>query len=172
MLVRRLVLLALCALLTACALTRTPVPPATSTLAAWSGRLSMRAQASETASTPSTFNAQFDLQGSPQGGALQLFGPLGTTLAEVSWEAGFARLRIRGESREYADLDALMTDLLGINLPTQALFAWLKGDALAPPGWQVNLSEHAHGRISALKLSVPRAQFTLLFQAQRLGGAP
>ena len=110
-------------------------------------------------------NAQFDLQGSATSGALRLFSPLGTTLAQVNWRPRAARLLSRGEAQDFADLDALMTHLLGINLPSEALFAWLRGEAATATGWQVDLGEHANGRISAARLAAPKAQLTVLFEA-------
>lgn len=169
---RQLVLLAGAVLIGGCAVIRPPSKSDASEPRAWSGRLAVQAQAPDASADAWTFSAEFDVQGSAQAGELQLFSPLGTTLAEVSWQANAARLRSRGQVRDFADLDALMSDLLGVSLPSQALFAWLKGQWVKPTGWDVDLSQHAIGRISASKFSEPKARLTLVFQAHPNAGQP
>ena len=41
----------------------------------------------------------------------------------------------------------------GATLPVASLFAWLKGNEPATPGWQVDLRELVNGRLNAKRLA-------------------
>lgn len=138
----------------------------------WQGRLSMRAQTAGSNADVSVFNAQFELQGSAHSGSLLLLTPLGTALAEITWRRDEAQLISRGEIRRFANVDVLISELLGVDLQVDALFAWLRGQALRPQGWQVDLSQHAKGRISASKPGVPQAMVTLLIENNKPSATP
>jgi len=115
-------------------------------------------------STPGqSFSAAFELQGNPAQGELQFFTPLGSTAAALSWSPAGALLRARGETRAFNDLTQLTNTLLGTDVPVAALFAWLDGQPQAVPGWQVDLSQRAQGKIQAHRTSpAPAAELRVL----------
>lgn len=159
---RRLAVLALAgAWLTGCA------PPLRQTREAtaaqhWSGRLALQVDQEGAQS----FSAAFVLTGSPQTGSLQLFSPLGSTLAELQWQAGLARLTTGSEQRESGSLAQLAQELTGTELPIEALFAWLRGEAVQSAGWQADLSRLADGRLVATRHQ-PAPQATLRVVLER-----
>jgi len=120
----------------------------------WSGRLALQIQ-SEPAQQMS---ASFELQGSAEQGDMVLLSPIGTSLAKLSWTPHLAWLE-QGEKRtQNTNLQSLSEQLTGTALPISALFEWLAGRAAAAPGWQVDLSAHADGRLSAhRKTPLPEA---------------
>lgn len=125
----------------------------------WSGRLSLQVEA--TPSAPSQrLTAGFELRGGPSAGELVLQNPLGLRLAMLRWQPGLAEL-LHGERHETAaNLDDLLQTLTDTALPIGALFGWLRGEPMAQDGWQVDLSQHALGRLTAQRL-VPAPQATL-----------
>lgn len=141
------------ALLTACS-TPPPLHPSTDPQnLAWSGRLGL--QIHDPLSTEKTFSAAFHLQGTPEAGQLDIFNPLGSQVAQLQWQPGSALL-IQGTQRTNSEsLAALLRQSLGTELPIQALFSWLQGDPIQVTGWQVDLSRHAQGRITAQRISPP-----------------
>ncbi|MCK6426978.1 MAG: outer membrane lipoprotein LolB [Burkholderiaceae bacterium] len=88
-----------------------------------SGRLALQVEGDASRS----FTAAFELYGSPAQGRLDLLGPLGTLQGRAEWSAGRARLHSGDEQRDYDSLAALGQDLLGEDLPIEALFDWLAG---------------------------------------------
>jgi outer membrane lipoprotein LolB len=141
---RRVLALALsCALLAAgCATPRmTPVDAN----AYWSGRMAIQVLKDP----PETLSAGFELQGSAQAGEMVLLSPIGTTLARLEWTPQGARLAQGQQQVESTNLQRLGARLTGTELPIAALFEWLAGRTAEAPGWQVDLSAHAQGRISA-----------------------
>jgi outer membrane lipoprotein LolB len=150
-------LLGMAALLSACAVPHAPGGPE---LKVWSGRLALRVESDP----PQSFSAGFDLRGTPAAGELQLSTPLGSTVAEVRWSAQGAELRQGQEVKRRASLDELTTELSGTALPVGALFGWLRGEHVDPPGWIADLSMHSEGRITARRTSpLPGAELRLLF---------
>lgn len=123
---------------------------------AWSGRLGLQVQDEQAQS----FSASFQLQGTPERGSLDIFNPLGSQIAKLDWQPGAAQLRQGDQLRTSASLDELLQLSLGTALPVQALFSWLQGHNASAPGWAVDLSRHAEGRITAQRLS-PTPQATL-----------
>ena len=121
-----------------------------SKIAFWSGRLSLQVdQAPE-----QSFAAAFELKGSAEQGELNLFSPLGSTLAVLRWQPGSATLAGVGEVRRFDSLDALVGQATGTPIPVAALFDWLAGAATPVPGWQADLSQlQANGRINARRVS-------------------
>ena len=148
--IRRLLALALLlALLAGCATPRRPdVPPG---VQAWSGRLSLNVDGAQ------PFSAGFELKGTPASGELTLFTPLGGTAGVLTWQPGSATLRSGKETRQFASLDALVTEVTGTPLPVVALFDWLEGKATEVPGWQVDVSQVGEGRLRAQRSSPPPA---------------
>lgn len=112
---------------------------------------------------PQSFSASFELRGSPQAGSLQLFTPLGSSVALISWQPGSALLQQGRAQRTSTSLDELVRDTLGTSIPVPALFAWLQGQNQAEDGWSVDLSRHADGRIAATRHSpAPAASLRLI----------
>jgi len=125
----------------------------------WTGRLLLKAD-----TEPATqFSAVFELNGSPEHGQLALSTPLGTTLATVHWQTGWAELHGTGSVKRFADLDALTEALTGTHLPVTALFAWLRGNGVNADGWQADLSALDSGRLTAKRLDPqPQAEIRLV----------
>lgn len=143
---------------------RNSAAPDSATAPFWSGRMALQIQPdSPVASQERSFSASFELRGSPQAGSLQLFSPLGSSLALLSWQPGSATLQQGSDSRSSASLDELVRDTLGTDLPIPALFAWLHGQDQAAQGWNVDLSRWDQGRLQALRHSpAPQASLRLV----------
>ncbi len=129
-------------LLTACA---TPQPQISAPGADFSGRLAVQVLKDP----PESLSASFELQGSAQSGQMLLLSPIGTTLARLQWQPEFARLEQGQQQIDSTSLQQLTTRLTGTELPIRALFEWLAGRPADAAGWQVDLSQHAQGRITA-----------------------
>ena len=151
-------------------------PPASGDVLA--GRLVL--QISPGAHTPAQqWSAGFELRGSAQAGELDLTSPLGTTVAQARWRPGQAELDQGGERRAFPDLGELSRQLLGENVPLEALFDWLRGrpwpaashertaQGFVQQGWSVDLSGLGEGRLTARRDQAP----TILLRA-RLEVAP
>lgn len=125
----------------------------------WSGRLGLIVDSDP----PEQFHAGFDLVGNPASGQLDLYTPLGSTLASLEWHPGIAVLREGGRTQQFDSVDALAAAAVGTSVPVRALFAWLRGVPQAVDGWQVDLSELAQGRLQARRLQpLPQAQLRLI----------
>lgn len=122
---------------------RTPTDPNTY----WSGRLAIQILKQP----PESLSASFELQGSAQKGEMVLLSPIGTSLARLDWTPLGARLTQGNEQVESTSLQQLGARLTGTELPIAALFEWLAGKPAQAPGWQVDLSAHAQGRITAAR---------------------
>ena len=129
-------------LLTACA---TPQTQTSDHGADFSGRLAVQVLKDP----PESLSASFELQGSAQSGQMLLLSPIGTTLAQLQWQPGLARLEQGQQQIDGSSLQQLATQLTGTELPILALFEWLAGRPAEAAGWQVDLSQHAQGRITA-----------------------
>jgi outer membrane lipoprotein LolB len=129
-------------LLTACA---TPQPQISAPGPDFSGRLAVQVLKDP----PESLSASFELQGSAQSGQMLLLSPIGTTLARLQWQPGLARLEQGQQQIDSSSLQQLATQLTGTELPILALFEWLAGRPTDAAGWQVDLTQHAQGRISA-----------------------
>src|SRR5574344_141948 len=159
---------ALTALLSACS---TPLPssvperPAAAVTQQWSGRLALQIAADGPDASAQALSARFDLQGSAAQGRLDVFSPLGTQVAALSWGQGWAQLQQGEQLRQSDSLAELVRLSLGADIPIPALFAWLQGQALQATGWQVNLSQYAQGRITAQRWTpAPQAQLKIILQ--------
>lgn len=125
----------------------------------WSGRLALTVAQDP----PEQLHAGFELEGTPDSGRLDLFSPLGSTLASLRWQPGQARLEQGRQQHEYESLDALATAATGTALPLRALFAWLRGIPEAAEGWTVDLQRWADGRLSAQRLQpAPAAELRIV----------
>lgn len=145
----RFLLLIAITLIAGCAdFTRAPGPNGTKN-DFWQGRIAVRV-----AATPAqAFSANFEMQGSAQNGRMELTTALGTTVARMQWGPAGAELLASGSRHTYPSLADMTLDTMGAELPVEALFAWLKGQAAAAQGWQVNLGEWDAGRITAQRVS-------------------
>ena len=129
-------------LLTACA---TPHAKVSTPGADWSGRLAIQVLKDP----PESLSAGFELQGSAQSGQMVLLSPIGTTLARLQWQPEFARLEQGQQQIDSTSLQHLAKGLTGTELPITAMFEWMAGRPADAVGWQVDLSQHAQGRITA-----------------------
>ena len=111
----------------------------------WSGRLALKADGD----APQSWTASFELLGTPEQGSLDLFSPLGSTVAHLEWTPDQALWQARGETRRYATLAQLAADATGTPVPIAALFHWLQGQQPELPGWQADLSQLDNGRLTA-----------------------
>lgn len=128
--------------LAGCAIPNRQTAPAT---AFWAGRIGLHIQSQP----PQNLSASFELQGSAECGELLLLSPLGSTLAQLNWTPQTVRLMQGTRQWTSGNLDQLTEQLTGTPLPVAALFDWLQGQATAPTGWQVDVSQWAQGRIQA-----------------------
>lgn len=145
-----------------------PTVPAASATAEqtglWQGRLGLQVFEADGSVTQS-FSASFVLQGSAQQGLLEVFNPLGNQVARLQWQPQGAWLEQGQQRLESAHLADLVQRSLGADVPIHALFAWLQGQQAHAPGWQVDVSRHAQGRIQAQRLQpLPRVQLRLVLQ--------
>ncbi len=133
-------------ILTACA-TRLP-PPTTPDALFWSGRMALNI-----ASTPAqSISAGFELKSQQQNGELQLFSPLGSTLAKLQWTPGKASLEQGGELWQDSSLDTLLIRLTGTALPIAALVDWLQARPTQVEGWRADLSQISSGKLRVISL--------------------
>jgi len=158
-LARRWALAGVVALLAACA--TPPKPVAAPGEQAFSGRMALTVEGQANQS----FSAGFELKGAPQAGELTLTNPLGGTVAVLSWSPGNATLRSNGTTRQFESLEALAQEATGAPLPVASLFDWLAGTATPVPGWQVDVSQVAQGRLRASRTDPPPpADLRLVFE--------
>lgn len=157
----RFALLLTLVLLGGCALPPpTPQPPDAGT-AVWRGRLALRVDSEP----PQSFFAAFELRGQASDGELQLFSPLGTTLARLQWSPRSATLRNNGESRQFDSLDALATQATGAAIPIAALFDWLRGRDVQADGWAADLTQLNEGRLLARRsVPAPHSELRLILE--------
>jgi outer membrane lipoprotein LolB len=133
-----------------------------------SGRLAVRVEARDQAPAKS-MSANFDLQGSPSTGQLNLSSPLGSVMAQARWSSDLAVLRTPDTETSFANLDELTQNMLGESLPVAALFDWLRGRpwSQAPSqlatdpagfeqlGWRVDTSRLDAGWLIATRNQAP-----------------
>ena len=119
----------------------------------WSGRLGL--QVRDPLGPEQSFSAAFHLQGNPEQGRLDIFNPLGSQIAQLQWHPGGALLIQGDRYTPSQSLQELLRQSLGSALPVQALFSWLRGQPADAEGWQVDLTRHAEGRITAQRTSPP-----------------
>jgi outer membrane lipoprotein LolB len=97
--------------------------------------------------------AGFALSGSPSRGELQLFSPLGNTLAVLTWTPTAASLRHEAQEQTSGSLDDLVTQATGTEIPVRALFDWLGGQPAEVAGWQADLSQLPEGRLQVRRVT-------------------
>jgi outer membrane lipoprotein LolB len=135
-----------------------------------SGRLAVKVDG-EGGAAPRSVSAAFELQGDPRTGRLNLSTPLGSVLAQARWAPGSVVLVTPQGEKQFADLDALTSEILGESLPVAALFDWLRGrpwpgapsTPSAPPaeagftqlGWVVSIAKLDEGWVTARRTQRP-----------------
>jgi outer membrane lipoprotein LolB len=115
----------------------------------WQGRLSVTVQSDP----PRNMSAGFSLDGDARQGELNLFSPLGTTLATLQWNPATTQWLQGSQQRRYDSMAHLTEETTGAALPMDAMFDWLQGKATASPGWQADLSALNQGTLIARRLS-------------------
>ena len=115
----------------------------------WQGRLSVTVQSDP----PRNMSAGFSLDGDAAQGELNLFSPLGTTLATLQWNPTTTQWLQGGQLRRYDSMAHLTEETTGAALPMDAMFDWLEGKATASPGWQADLSALNQGTLVAKRVS-------------------
>lgn len=155
----RFTLLLTLVLLGGCALP--PPLPAEGQTTVWRGRLALRVDSEP----PQSFFAAFELRGQPGTGELQLFSPLGSTLARLQWSPRSATLHNNGEIRRFDSLEALAIQATGADIPIAALFDWLVGREVQADGWTADLSRLAEGRLLARRSQpAPLSELRLILE--------
>lgn len=130
----------------------------------WSGRLSLQVHSDP----PQSLSAAFELKGASERGELRLSTPLGTTLLTARWSPAEAMLQAENKTRRFPDIQTLLLQATGADVPLPALFSWLKGQPNQAEGWTADLTRHADGRITASRsLPAPAAQLRILLDAAR-----
>lgn len=152
--------------LVGCAAPRRPCAATEADKSVWHGRLAVRLSAEHTLdpSRSQAFSAAFDLSGDARQGDLVFYTPLGSTAATIRWAPHGASMLAQGENRQYPNLDQLIVDLLGTDVPVTALFHWLNGQPYAASGWQADLSAHDQGKITAHRLTSPSAELRVILE--------
>jgi outer membrane lipoprotein LolB len=115
----------------------------------WQGRISVTVQSEP----PRNMNAGFSLEGNARQGELNLFSPLGTTLATLQWNPSSTQWVQGSQQRRYDSMAHLTEETTGAALPIDAVFDWLEGNATVSPGWQTDLSAIAEGTLVARRVS-------------------
>jgi outer membrane lipoprotein LolB len=135
-------------------------PGSAADTAFWSGRLALSIQ-SEPAQA---LSAGFELRGAASQGELQLFSPLGGTLAVLAWNPDRATLRLGTQAQESGSVSSLVLKATGTEIPVQALFDWLNNIPTQVDGWQVDLSQLCNGRLQLRRSTpVPAVELRLKF---------
>lgn len=134
----------------------------------WGGRLSIKIEASDAASSRQT-SAGFTLAGSANAGQLNLFTPLGTKAAEVIWGTGFATFSDGKTMQHFPSLEAALESATDVKIPANNLFDWLQGKQNKAfevgIGWEADLTRLSEGRITAIRLQpLPRIELRVVLE--------
>lgn len=144
-------------LLVGCAST----PPSALRPDPWTGRLVLLIQGTP----PQRHSATFELFGNALEGELNLLNPLGAIVVQARWSPSLAQLHQGNQTQSHADMPSLLQAATGAALPLGAVFDWLHGTATHTPGWDVDLTQHAKGRIRATR-HTPQPSVQLLIDLQ------
>jgi len=115
----------------------------------WQGRISVTVQSDP----PRNMSAGFSLDGNARQGELNLFSPLGTTLATLQWNPTSTQWLQGSQQRRYDSMAHLTEETTGAALPMDAMFEWLEGRATPSPGWQADLSALNQGSLIAKRIT-------------------
>ena len=132
-------------LLVGCALPQKKITSQSDAASSWRGRLAVSVNDAHL----QNFSAGFELTGNALAGEMTLFSPLGSTAAVLTWNPQMATMRVDSDVQHHLSLKALIGHVIGIEIPVDALFAWLGGDPVVADGWNPDLSRRASGRITA-----------------------
>ena len=115
----------------------------------WQGRISVQVQGSH----PSSMSASFSLRGDAKSGELDLYSPLGTTLAALQWTPQRVQFSDGGKQQFFNSLNELTERATGAALPVDAIFDWLQGHDVQATGWLADLSAAPQGTVTARRIS-------------------
>ena len=115
----------------------------------WQGRISVTVQSDP----PRNLSASFSLDGDARQGELNLFSPLGTTLATLQWNPSTTQWLQGSQQRRFDSMAHLTEETTGAALPMDAMFDWLEGRPTPSPGWQTDLSALNQGSLVAKRVS-------------------
>lgn len=115
----------------------------------WQGRISVTVLSDP----PRNMSSGFTLAGDARLGELNLFSPLGTTLATLQWNPTSTQWLQGSQQHRYDSLAQLTQETTGAALPIDAMFDWLQGQATTTPGWQADLSAIEQGTLVARRIS-------------------
>lgn len=122
----------------------------------YAGRLSLVIEPTAGSSDQAqSFSGGFELRGNAEIGELDLLTPLGQIVVRLRWRPDIAVI-LRGSTRQiFANADDLIRQATGASLSLAQLFAWLDGKSISATStdWQVDLANHANGRIIARRSS-------------------
>ena len=164
---RRKIIAGLCTVtfgITGCALAP-KVSDLHSTSSIWRGRLAVRVEADETNRLGHSLTAGFELTGNATEGGLTLYTPIGGTAAVMTWTRTDATLLSQSERRRFPSLKVMIEQIIGTDIPVDALFAWLQGTNAAAEGWMADVTDHQNGRIKAVRtLPSPAASLRVVLE--------
>ena len=132
-------------LVAGCATPQQKITSQSDAVSTWRGRLAVRVNDAE----PKNFSAGFELTGNALAGEMILFTPLGGTAALLTWNPQAATMRVDGNVQHHLSLKALIGQVIGIEIPVDALFSWLAGKPVVADGWNPDLTQRANGRVTA-----------------------
>lgn len=131
----------------------------------WQGHFSVKlGQWGQQSSEGQSFT--FYLQSDAQVGQLDLMTPLGTQLAQVIWSPNGTRIESAQGTQRYASLSDLSVQLLGEEIPLQALPHWLQGipspnlpaaitladhSGFEQGGWRIDVHALSEGKLAATR---------------------
>ena len=115
----------------------------------WQGRISVTVQSDP----PRNMSAGFSLDGNARQGELNLFSPLGTTLATLQWNPNFTQWLQGSQYRRFESMAHLTEEVTGAAIPIDAMFDWLQGKSTHSIGWQADLSAIHQGTLVAKRSS-------------------
>jgi outer membrane lipoprotein LolB len=146
-----------------------PLPPV-------AGRFALRL--TDAGGTVRSSSARFEAIGDEAVGALSVYSPVGTTLAQARWSPQAVELSTPGQTRRFDSLETLAQTLFGEPLPLPALVHWLRGQpwpraphrrldahaTLSPTvtrfeqlGWTVDITGLSEGSVIATRVAPPPA---------------
>lgn len=146
-----------CFLIAGCAVPKRAESLNSSPASFWQGRLAVHTDpdTSRSQTQAQAFSAAFELRGNAETGELLLLTPLGSTAAAIRWTPNGAELQAQGSTRQFGNLQQLILQTLGSDVPVSALFLWLRGQDIEVDGWQVDLSQSGQGKIVASRHQPP-----------------
>lgn len=113
-----------------------------------------------------SFLSTFDLTGGWPEGVLTIYNPLGMQMARVEWTPQTARLLQGKQVRQFENLEKLIFQTTGTQLPAAALVDWLSGKPTPAEGWNVDVSEWHLNRLVLERVQpAPRTVLRIAFES-------